>query len=394
MSRPALFEPAPEVLIVGGGVLGAAVAWRLARRGRRVALLEAASLASGASGAAAGMLAAQAEQAEPGPMFEAGLLSRRLLLGWRDELEEASGRRLGFLAAGLLRVAASEAEAAELKERVAWQSAAGARADWLDAPALRELEPGLSPSLAGAAFFPDDSQLEAADLTRAYAEAAARQGARLAEGTPVAGLLLRESRVEGVLLADGRRQPAGAVVLAAGHAAARLWPPLGEELGLHPVRGQILALRPEPGTAPRRTVFASSGYLVPKAGGRLLVGSVEEAGEWSPVTRLDVLQRLARAALELVPALASARPLDAWAGLRPKLSRPLPVVGFWPGVEGLYVAAGHFRNGILLSALTGEMAALDLEGEVLPAGWERLAPAFRPGTGPADSGEASAAASD
>ncbi|MDI3299389.1 MAG: FAD-dependent oxidoreductase, partial [Bacillota bacterium] len=159
-----------------------------------------------------------------------------------------------------------------------------------------------------------------------------------------------------------------------------------------PVRGQILALLARPGTAPRRTIFASSGYLVPKAGGRLLVGSVEEAGEWSPVTRLDVLERLARAALDLWPALAAARPLSAWAGLRPKLAGPLPVLGFWPGVDGLYVAAGHFRNGILLSALSGELAASDLGGEPLPGELARVAAAFRPEARPAGAGDAPGAA--
>ncbi|MDI3317064.1 MAG: glycine oxidase ThiO [Bacillota bacterium] len=378
MSAPALFSRAPDTLVVGGGVIGAAIAWRLARRGHSVALVEASSIAAGASGAAAGMLAAQAEQPHPGALFDAGLLSRRLLLEWREELEGSSGIGLDLVATGLLRVASGDEEERELHRRVAWQSAAGAPARWLDAAALRELEPGLAPSLLGGAFFPADSQLEAPRLARAYALAAAGEGAFLAEGLPAAGLLREGRRVTGLLLADGRRQPAGRVVLAAGHAAARLWPPLGERLALHPVRGQILALRPFPGTAPRHTIFASTGYLVPKPDGRLLVGSVEEEGEWQARTRLDVLDRLARAAVELVPALASAEPVAAWAGLRPKLGDGLPVLGFWPGADGLYVAAGHFRNGILLSALSGEAAALDLLGEELPPELGHAVAAFRP----------------
>ncbi|MBE3556547.1 MAG: FAD-dependent oxidoreductase, partial [Firmicutes bacterium] len=247
---------AADLCIIGGGVMGTAIAWRCAIQGAHVVLLEAKAIAQGASGAAAGMFAAQAEASAPGPLFEAAVTSRTLLEQWIPQLEEESGIDVGYVTSGLLRTARGHEEAALLQQRIAWQKEAGCQVVWLEEDLLRQEEPLLftPPSEAarwappvGALFCPDDRLVIAPRLVLAFAR------------------------------------------------AARLLPQLAQPpFALTAVRGQILALRPAVETVPNHTLFAGPGqYLVPKGNGMLLAGSVEEAAAVLAQPTLSTIAHLA-----------------------------------------------------------------------------------------------------
>jgi glycine oxidase len=224
-----------------------------------------------------------------------------------------------------------------------------------------------------------EHQVNPARLVEALARAAAARGALLWTGTPAEGLLWQGARVVGLRLAD-RDLAASHVVLAAGCWSARCGDWLGSRVPVEPVKGQMLALRPR-GAVPRHTLYGAAGYLVPKADGTLFVGAtVERAGFDRRVTAAGVAELLALVPA-LAPSLADATFVRAWAGLRPATPDHQPILGAVPGVEGVTLATGHYRNGILLAPITGEMVAQVVQGQatalsLAPFTLERFAPAL------------------
>jgi glycine oxidase len=377
---------APDLIVVGGGVVGASVAFHLAREGISVSLLERDGLAAGASGAAAGMLAPIGEAAAPGPLLRLGLLALRGFEGLCEELRERSGIDPQYVSSGALRIALTDDEAQALHARtraVAGDPELGVELEWLEPAAARALEPTLSFATRGASWSPREGHVLSPVLTRAYAAGAAALGARIETGVPVEGLWCDGDRVLGVRTPTGPRA-AGAVVLCAGAwtpgCVGWLPSPRPELLPVVPVRGQIVALearRPGPGII----VSGTRAYLVPKRDGTLIVGATEEhVGFDCRVTAAGV-RGLLDAAPSLLPELASASFRGAWAGLRPGSPDGLPALGAWPGARGLFVAAGHHRNGVLLSAVTGRWVADMVRGKGLPE--EACAVALERFAGPA-----------
>jgi glycine oxidase len=366
-----------DAIVVGGGVIGCAVAYALAREHLSVVLLEAEDVASGASGAAAGMLAPVSEAAGPGPLLRLGLESLALFPALVAELRERSGIDPELERSGCLRIAATEEEARALR----WRDRVLPSFDleWLDTEAARRLEPSLSPEIHGGLFSPHESHVRSAVLSRALALGAASLGAELRLGTPVRGLLRDGARVKGVETAAGRVEGANVVLctgVAAGHSPA--W--LGREgtLPIVPVRGQILSLAPRP-PGLRTIVWGGTTYLVPKRDGSIVVGATEERAVFDRrVTAAGVSQLLGEA-IRLVPGLDDASFAGAWAGLRPATPDHLPMVGPWPGVDGLLLSAGHYRNGVLLAPLTAQLIA----GLVLGKGMPEEAAPLRPERFPA-----------
>jgi len=343
----------PDAVVVGGGVIGAAVAFSLARAGLAVSLLERAGLAGQASSAAAGMLAPFSEGHGAGPLRRAGLASLALFPALVAELRDASGIDPELVRSGCLRVPADDAEADALRGR---EDAAHDVA-WLDAGDLARLAPGLAPALRerGALFCAREAHVRSPLLTQAFAGAAAARGARIETGVAARGLLRDGARVCGVATSAGER-PAGLVVLCPGSFAAECaaWIGPGARLPVEPVRGQIVALE-APG--PRSIVWGRDAYLVPKRDGSLVVGATVERVGFDSRTTAGGVAALLAAARALLPALEEARFLGASAGLRPDTPDHLPLVGPWPGVPGLVVATGHYRNGVLLAPLTGQLVA-------------------------------------
>ncbi|MFW6027765.1 MAG: glycine oxidase ThiO [bacterium] len=358
-----------DAVIVGGGIIGLAAGWRLRRAGLSVTVVEQGRAGEAASSAAAGMLAPNAE-AEPGEtdFLE---LARAGLVMWPDfahELEAYTGADVELRTDGILMAARTAEEAARLKDSLEQRRRSGAPVEWLEAARTRELEPGLASGTAGALFFSRDGQVNNRRASAALARAFTGAGGVLLQATPVTGLLLRGGRAAGVYTAAGTIE-AGAVILAAGAWAGSLpdWPP--EALPpVHPVKGQMLALRPRR-PVPGRVVWSLPGpggvYLVPRSDGRVIVGAtVEDAGFDTRVTAAGAASLLS-AAMPLIPALAEAELTGLWAGLRPGSPDHAPVVGAAP-IEGLVWATGHHRNGILLAPLTADAVCRVVTGGVRP----------------------------
>ncbi len=361
--------------VVGGGVIGCSVAYRAARRGASVALLEAGEIGAGASGAAAGMLGAQAEAHRPGPLLELLLASRNLHKTLGRELYEESGLDPEYVWSGTLRVALDERFGEELSEKHSWQREAGLSVRWLDGKEARELEPGLSPAAVAALYLPEDGQVNSPRLVRALALAAIRNGAEVAEAARVVGFSMRRDRVTGVRTVRGE-VVAGSVVLAGGSLSGLLSAELGLRLPVHPVKGEILTVTARPDIM-RANVWDDRCYLVPKRDGRVVVGATEVPGDYDRRPTLGGVAQLSGAAAKLLPELAGATFAGAWGGLRPGTSDGLPILGAVDGLEGLLLATGHYRNGILLAPLTGEAVSALALGEpppvdIAPFSHERL----------------------
>lgn len=349
--------------------MGLSIAYHLSRRrGVRVAVVDKGRLGRGASWAAAGMLAVQCEVQEPGPFLTFARAARAYYRRFAPLLADQTGVDIGHRTGGILRVAASEEEAAELRRQLEAQQRLGLKAEWLDAADLRRLEPSLGPSAAGGLHFPEDGDVDNRRLVEALAAACAIGGVSFLEGTEVTGWAAErrrggEGRVLGIRTASGEVH-AGCVVLAGGVWSAELARQLDVHLPVAPVKGEVIALR-APSRPLGRIVF-SSCYLVPKADGRVLAGATEEPGVWSSVPTLAAMASLAQKAVQTAPALGGAEWAGSWAGLRPATPDGMPILGRVEGWEGLYAATGHHRNGILLGPLSGLAMAHLIAGEPLP----------------------------
>jgi glycine oxidase len=363
-----------DVVVVGGGVVGCAVALRLAKAGVRCTVVERSVVGAEASSAAAGILAPQAEADAPGPLLSPRLRGRFLYPGFVSEVEALSGMRVGHRPSGVLHVAFCAASLERQRTRVASQRGEGLSAELLDAGAVRTLEPALSPAVLGAALFAEDGSVDNRLLMRALSMAAARAGVGFVTGH-VRALLVDQGRVAGADV-DGERLSADAVVVAAG-----AWTGLVPDSGLsprqvRPAKGQMVMLRTRVPVL-TRVVFSDRGYLVPRADGHLLAGStVELQGFGKDVTAAGLMSVLA-VALEISPTLADVPVVETWAGLRPFTEDHLPVLGEGP-LPGLFLASGHFRNGILLAPITAELLAEAVLGQppslsLVPFRWDRPA---------------------
>jgi glycine oxidase len=341
-----------DVIVVGGGVIGCAIACYLAGEGVRVDVIERGEIGGEASGAAAGMLAPLAEVEDDGPFQQLCVDSLRMFPTLVAALREETGIDVEYHASGILRVALSDTEECRLRARA--DCATCLPQHWLSPDDLRSLEPGLSPRVRGGLYSPEEHQVNADRLTQAFARAAAVRGATLRRHTRVERLLTDDGRVTGVRIPDGILA-AGHVVLAAGPWSRRLVASLGVDLPVFPVRGQMLALPSK--SAPRHIIWGSDGYLVPKANGLVFAGATVEKVGFRRRTTVAGLRALSAMASTLAPRLSAFAPVDSWAGLRPGSADGLPLLGPLPGWEGITVATGHYRNGILLSPVTGHLIA-------------------------------------
>lgn len=358
-----------HVIIVGAGLVGLTLALELARRGRAVTLLERAVPGAEASTAAAGILGPQLEHATDGPTLDLALAGARATAALAVDLARRTGLDLDQLSAGALKVALSDDDVAALEARVRWQRARGLSVSLLEGADARQLEPHLGPEVRCAALFPDDLALD----PRRYGEAlqiVVRDAPEmeLRSGVPVRGLLVEGQRCVGVLLDDGTQLRARHVVVCGGAWSLRV-PGVAEALGrspddVRPVRGQMVELLGPPGLL-GRVVYGPAGYIVPRADGRVVCGStMEEAGFDKAVLDEAIVQICAQAA-RAVPALAGLPVRATWAGLRPAPRDGLPLLGP-THLEGLWLSTGHFRNGVLLAAISARVIGTLLDGEPPP----------------------------
>jgi len=352
-----------DVIVVGGGVIGLSCAWRAAQRGLDVVVLERDRPGAGASGVAAGMLAPVGEATwGEDRLLELALESHATWPAFAAELAEASGAEVGLLELGSLHVALDADEAAELRRRFELMREHGLEADWLGPSGCRELEPGLGPGGHGGVHAPHESAVDPRALVAALAVALERAGGRI-EIAEAREAILDGDRLAGVRAADGVAHRAETTVLAAGSWSAADWVPEGARPSVRPVKGQILTLAgPASRPACTRIVVTERIYAVPRPDGRLVLGAtVEEQGFDQRVTA-GAVHELLREGYRALPEIAEFELVEMTAGLRPTTPDNLPLIG--PGgLDGLVLATGHFRNGILLAPLTGERILTALAGD-------------------------------
>ncbi len=351
-----------KVVVVGGGVIGLSIAWRAALRGMAVTVVDP-SPGQGASGVAAGMLAPVTEvHYGEEALLELNLDSSRRYPGFVAALEEDSGADTGYRASGTITVARDADDLAALDELVGFQLGLGLDVRRLRSRELRQLEPGLAPSVRGGALVAGDHQIDPRRLLSALLEACRRRGV----------VVRREQAVavgEGVVEVEAGGSEAGdAVVVAAGCWSSDLGAMAGGMgLPVRPVKGQILRLR-GPAGEPLTThnVRGVDVYVVSRADGEVVVGAtVEERGFDTTVTGGAVFELL-RAAVELVPEVGELALVETSAGLRPGTPDNAPLLGA-TGVDGVVLATGHYRNGVLLAPVTADsVVELLVTGEAPP----------------------------
>jgi glycine oxidase len=356
-----------DAIVVGGGVIGLACAWRAAQRGLDVVVLERSRPGAGASNVAAGMLAPVGEATwGEDHLLELALDSHARWPQFAAELATATGRDVGFLELGALHVALDRDEAGELRRRFELMREHHLEASWLRPSDCRALEPGLAAGGAGGVHAPHESAVDPRALVSALALASEGAGGSIVIAE-AADALLDDGRLAGVRTSDGREWRAEATVLAAGAWSASSWLPAEARPPIRPVKGQILTLAGSPAASPcERIVVTERVYMVPRGDGRLVVGAtVEEQGFDTRVTAGGV-HELLREAYRALPEIAELELVETTAGLRPATPDNLPLIG--PGaVDGLVLATGHFRNGILLAPLTADRIAGVLAGDRVAA---------------------------
>jgi glycine oxidase len=356
----------PDLLVVGGGVIGLGLAWEAARRGVRVTLLDKGPTGREASWAGAGMI-----QARPWPKPKPGkpdyqdlaLACFPLYEAWAARLLDETGVDIELLnCGGLELIPASEWDTPagqDTRERLLRGGAERGVAVTLVGPeAVRQLAPALEVShLGGALHIPQDKQVRTPRLLQALRLACVKAGVEIHERREIQDLWVELERVRGVLLANGDRLEAPLVAICAGAWTGR-FPTLTTYVSraqkIRPVRGQILAYQTEPGFL-TPIVASSNGYFVPRQDGMLLIGSTSEDAGFDASTTPEGLAGLQAYAERWLPGLRALEPVHAWAGLRPGLSGNHPLLGPVPGLAGLYLAAGHFRTGLQLAPITARL---------------------------------------
>ena len=349
-----------DVAVVGGGIVGLACAWYAARLGMSVVVLERDRVGGGASGVAAGMLAPVTE-ADFGEdeLLELNLAAADRWPSFAAELETASGLGCGFRETGALVVAADRDDAEQLRRLAELHTALGLPSRWVVPREARALEPGLSPRVRGAIHAPRDHQADPVATVRALAAACRAAGVEVREHVEVGELVRTGGRATGVGTATAE-VAADTVVVAAGAWSAALAP---DAPPVRPVKGQIAALRaPDPSLAPVHVLRTPRCYLLARADGRVVLGATMEERGFDAATTADGVFRLLEAAREVLPDVGELEWTGVRASLRPGTPDNLPAVGRGT-CDGLVWATGHFRNGVLLAPLTGELVAAMLDGD-------------------------------
>lgn len=356
-----------DVVIIGGGVIGLTIARALALRGvKDVCLIERSGLGNEASSAAAGMLAPQAEADASDDFFGLACTSRDLYPNFAAALLEETGIDIELDTTGTLYLALTEHDRTEIEKRHDWQVQAGLPVEKLTAEDARELEPCINPYLQAALRFPLDTQVENRRLLSALANSVAKLGVKIIVQTAVQSVGIRNDRVEVINTARGSISCANVVMAAgcwtnfinvSGVAAHR-----APTWRIDPVRGQMVCFEAKPQVA-RHVIYSPRGYVVPRRDGRLLAGSTSEDAGFAKQLTGGGMSAILKNALEISADVSALTIVDSWAGLRPRSPDGLPVMGPCDEIAGLFYATGHYRNGILLAPITGELITQAVLGE-------------------------------
>jgi glycine oxidase len=362
-----------DVAIAGGGLIGGAIALELARAGMRVGVFDRQEPGREASWAGAGILSPAPENPGMIPAVELCKASLDLYAEFVALVEEISGQGVGFRPKGTLEALFSRNAQEELSTLIAVHHGLGLRAEAIRADDARELEPALSEEIEAGIWKPDEASVDNRALTKAVLEAARRSGAEIypdcrakairseeGEASRCAGLIFKKERVE-----------ARWTVVAAGCFSSEI---AGVEryAPVRPAKGQMISLRADE-LKIERVLWSEKIYLVPRNDGRILAGATIEYAGFNKETTAGSIEKILTAAMKLVPGLASARIEEMWAGLRPDSPDHLPILG--PAdLDGLLIATGHFRSGILLAPVTARLVREWIMQQRVSIDWERFSP--------------------
>ncbi len=347
----------PDVIVIGGGLIGSSIALRLAQAKLRVSVFDRGEPGAEASSAAAGMIGPQGETAVPDAFFALCAASHALFPDFVAEIEDLSGQDVGFRRDGSLLVATDEKQVAHL-EKLFWnQSRAGLPLERLTVASLERKMPGLSKKIRLALGASEDHWVDNEKLTRAVIEAAHRLGVKFQSRCAVEDLVVRDDRVDAVHTRTGPHDDApallsaGSFVLAAGCWSGGLAAQAGLQLAMQPCRGQMMEFE-SPREIPH-VVRAGAHYLVPRSARRVVVGTTAEYAGFEKRVTAEGLQSILNGTMKFAPFLKECALLRSWAGLRPDTSDHLPILGY-SKLDNLILATGHFRHGILLAPITAQ----------------------------------------
>lgn len=359
-----------DAAIAGGGVIGGAIALELARAGMRVAVFDRQQPGQEASWASAGILSPAPESPGMIAMVPLGKKSLSMYPEFVAQVEEISRRSIGFRAEGTLQALFSGDTKAELSTIIALHHGLGLKAEPLRAEDARELEPALSEDLEAAVLRPEECSVDNRALTNAVLEAARRSSAEIfpdagvrriwREGNRCAGLVLQNEKVEAKWTIVAAGCFSGAIEGVAAYTPVR------------PAKGQMVALRSDE-VKMQRVLWSEHIYLVPRNDGRVLAGATVEYVGYDKRTTAGGVEKILSAAIELAPGLANARIEETWAGLRPDSPDHLPILGP-TDLDGLLMATGHFRSGILLTPITARLIREWTTEQQVSVDWERFSP--------------------
>lgn len=349
-----------KVGIIGAGIIGLSIADELLRKGEDVTLFDPGLPGGEASGAAAGMLAPQLEAKGAGPFLSLCVRSRELYPEWQARLAQESGLDPHYRRCGALKVAMTSQETLELDALVKWQRQVGLSARMLPQLEARHREPSLNPDIRATAYFPDEAQVDSRRLVEALARVVERRGGRRITEA-VEAIEESQGRAEAVRTRSGRHA-FDELVLCAGAWSGLLSGATGlNERSVYPVRGQLAAFT-VPSLPLTHLVVGSAGYVVPKPGGRFIAGTTSEHVGYHKAVTPEGIGHIRKAATTLCPAFETLQPEETWSGLRPGSSDGAPILGPSP-LKKLWLATGHFRNGILLAPLTALLLAKCVRGK-------------------------------
>ena len=359
-----------DVAIAGGGVIGGSIALELSRAGLRVGLFDRQQPGQEASWASAGILSPAPENPAALAMVPLGKASLSLYPEFIAQVEEISGKSAGFRAKGTLEALFSHDTKAELSTIIALHHGLGLKAEPLRAEDARELEPALSEEVQAAVLRPDECSVDNRALTSAVLDAAQRSGAEIIPATGAKAIWREDDRCRGLIL-QNEKVEAKWTIIAAGSFSAAI-EGVAAYAPVRPAKGQMVALRAED-LQIERVLWSEHIYLVPRNDGRILAGATVEYVGFDKRTTAGGVEKILSAAIELAPCLANARIEETWAGLRPDSPDHLPILGP-AGLEGLLMATGHFRSGILLTPITARLIREWITEQKVSLDWDRFSP--------------------
>jgi glycine oxidase len=359
-----------DAAIAGGGVIGGAIALELSRAGMRVGVFDRQQPGQEASWASAGILSPAPESPGTIAMVPLGKKSLSLYPEFVARVEEISGQSTGFRATGTLEALFSGDTKAELSTIIALHHGLGLKAEPLRAEDACELEPALSEDVEAAVLRPEECSVDNRALTNAVLQGALRSGAEIFPDTSVRGIWREGNRCAGLIL-QNEKVEAKWTIVAAGCFSAAIEGVAGYA-PVRPAKGQMVSLRADE-VQIRRVLWSEHIYLVPRNDGRILAGATVEYLGFDKRPTAGGIEKILSAAIELAPGLANARIEETWAGLRPDSPDHLPILGP-TNLDGLLMATGHFRSGILLTPVTARLIREWITEQQVSVDWERFSP--------------------